>query len=133
MALKQLSVFLENREGRLEDLFSVINDNNIAVESFSLAENAEYGVLRLIVSDAEAAKSALKEKDFSASITDVIGVRLKGGFNDLKNVTDSLPKDLNIEYIYVLSTNEDSQSIVFKTKKVEEAEKVLRENGFDII
>ena len=63
MALKQLSVFLENREGRLEDLFNVFGENNIDIKSFSLAESTEYGVLRLIVSDPDKAKEALRNVD----------------------------------------------------------------------
>ena len=61
MALKQLSVFLENREGRLEDLFQVFEANNIEIQSFSLAESSEYGILRLIVSNPEIAKEELRE------------------------------------------------------------------------
>lgn len=133
MALKQLSVFLENREGRLEDLFNVFGDNNIDIKSFSLAESTEYGVLRLIVSDPEKAKSALRNVDFSASLTDVIAVELPTGFRGLQDVTDALPADLNIEYMYVLSTEEKHQAVVLKIKEIETVEKVLIEKGFTLV
>ncbi len=133
MALKQLSVFLENREGRLEDLFNVFGENNIDIKSFSLAESTEYGVLRLIVSDPEKAKEALRNVDFSASLTDVIAVELKNGFGGLQEVTKALPEDLNIEYMYVLSTEAEHQAIVLKIKEIEKVEKVLIEKGFTLV
>ena len=100
MALKQLSVFLENREGRLEDLFQVFEANNIEIQSFSLAESSEYGILRLIVSNPEIAKEELRAVDFSASLTDVVAVRLPGGFDSLKSVTDAVTSEYNIEYMW---------------------------------
>ena len=133
MALKQLSVFLENREGRLEDLFQVFDVNNIEIQSFSLAESSEYGILRLIVSNPEIAKEELRAVDFSASLTDVVAVRLPGGFDSLKSVTDAVTSEYNIEYMYVLSTEKDKQAIVFKIKNVEEVEKSLEEKGFTLI
>ena len=133
MALKQLSVFLENREGRLEDLFQVFEANNIEIHSFSLAESSEYGILRLIVSNPEIAKEELRAVDFSASLTDVVAVRLPGGFDSLKSVTDAVTSEYHIEYMYVLSTEKDKQAIVFKIKNVEEVEKSLEEKGFTLI
>ena len=133
MALKQLSVFLENREGRLEDLFQVFEANNIEIQSFSLAESSEYGILRLIVSNPEIAKEEVRAVDFSASLTDVVAVRLPGGFDSLKSVTDAVTSEYNIEYMYVLSTEKDKQAIVFKIKNVEEVEKSLEEKGFTLI
>ena len=133
MALKQLSVFLENREGRLEDLFQVFEAHNIEIQSFSLAESSEYGILRLIVSNPEIAKEELRAVDFSASLTDVVAVRLPGGFDSLKSVTDAVTSEYNIEYMYVLSTEKDKQAIVFKIKNVEEVEKSLEEKGFTLI
>jgi len=133
MALKQLSVFLENREGRLEDLFQVFEANNIEIHSFSLAESSEYGILRLIVSNPVIAKEELRAVDFSASLTDVVAVRLPGGFDSLKSVTDAVTSEYNIEYMYVLSTEKDKQAIVFKIKNVEEVEKSLEEKGFTLI
>ena len=133
MALKQLSVFLENREGRLEDLFQVFEANNIEIHSFSLAESSEYGILRLIVSNPEIAKEELRAVDFSASLTDVVAVRLPGGFDSSKSVTDAVTSEYNIEYMYVLSTEKDKQAIVFKIKNVEEVEKSLEKKGFTLI
>lgn len=133
MAFKQLSVFLENREGRLEDLFGSFAENNIDIKSFSLAENSDYGILRLIVSEPEKAKEILKAKDFSASVSDVIAVKLPNGFSSIKDLTDALPNDVNIEYMYVLNTDKDNQAIVFKTNNVLDIEKELITKGFTLI
>ena len=133
MALKQISVFLENREGRLEEFFKVVNDNNISVLSFSLAESTEYGVLRIIADDPDAALMVFKNSGFSASATDVIAVKLQEGFSGLKKVTDALPEDLNIEYMYVLSTEKETQSIILKIRDVLKAEKALKDSGLVLL
>ncbi len=133
MAFKQLSVFLENREGRLEDLFASFVENNIDIKSFSLAENSDYGILRLIVSEPDKAKDILKAKDFSASVSEVVAVKLDGGFTSIKELTDAVSSTTNIEYMYVLDTNVNNQSIVFKTNNVSETEELLRSKGFNLI
>ena len=81
----------------------------------------------------EIAKEELRAVDFSASLTDVVAVRLPGGFDSLKSVTDAVTSEYNIEYMYVLSTEKDKQAIVFKIKNVEEVEKSLEEKGFTLI
>ena len=87
----------------------------------------------MIVSNPEIAKEELRAVDFSASLTDVVAVRLPGGFDSLKSVTDAVTSEYNIEYMYVLSTEKDKQAIVFKIKNVEEVEKSLEEKGFTLI
>ena len=114
-------------------MFQVFAEQNIQIHSFSIAESSEYGILRLIVSNPEKAKDALRAVDFSASLTDVVAVKLPGGFDSLKSVTDAVTSGYNIEYMYVLSTVPGEQSIVFKIKDVAEVEKSLEEKGFELI
>ena len=71
MIIKQLSVFIENREGRMEAITGVLRDNDINILSLSLADTSEYGILRLIVSDDEKARQVLRDAGFSARLTDV--------------------------------------------------------------
>ena len=85
------------------------------------------------IDNPEIAKEELRAVDFSASLTDVVAVRLPGGFDSLKSVTDAVTSEYNIEYMYVLSTEKDKQAIVFKIKNVEEVEKSLEEKGFTLI
>ena len=72
MFVKQLSVFIENREGRLEQVTEVLKEQDINILSLSMADTTEYGMLRMIVSDPDKAKAALREKGFSAMLTDVL-------------------------------------------------------------
>ena len=76
MFVKQLSVFIENREGRLEQVTEVLKEQDINILSLSMADTTEYGMLRMIVSDPDKAKAALREKGFSAMLTDVLAVKL---------------------------------------------------------
>ena len=74
--MKQLSVFIENREGRLEDVLNLLKEENINIISLSLADTSDYGMLRLIVSDPQKGREALKENGFSATLNDVVAVTL---------------------------------------------------------
>ena len=74
--MKQLSVFIENREGRLEDVLNLLKEENINIISLSLADTSDYGMLRLIVSDPQKGCEALKENGFSATLNDVVAVTL---------------------------------------------------------
>ena len=74
MFIKQLSVFIENREGRLEKVLKTLKDNNINIISLSLADTSDYGVLRMITSNPEDGKKVLKDNGFSAMLTDVLAV-----------------------------------------------------------
>lgn len=76
MIIKQLSVFLENREGRIKDVLEILATNDINLVAISLADTSEYGLLRMIVSDPEKARKVLKEKQLSAMLTDVICIRV---------------------------------------------------------
>ena len=82
MFVKQLSVFIENREGRLEQVTEVLKEENINILSLSMADTTEYGMLRMIVSDPEKARNGLREKGFSAMLTDVLAVKLEDHSQD---------------------------------------------------
>lgn len=76
MFVKQLSVFIENRAGRLDEVLDVLKNENINIISLSLADTSDYGMLRLIVSDPQKGQTALKEKGISAKLTDILVVKL---------------------------------------------------------
>lgn len=116
MFIKQLSVFIENREGRLEKVTKTLGENNINIICISLADTSEYGMLRMIVSDPENAKTILKENGFSAMITNVIGVKLPHHFGMLNKLTQLLSDNsINIEYMYALTSGQNNASIIIKT------------------
>ena len=74
MTIKQLSVFLENKTGRINDVARILGEHGINMYAFSMAETADFGILRMIVSDVEAAKRVLREAKFAVTLTDVVGI-----------------------------------------------------------
>ena len=130
MFVKQLSVFIENREGRLEEVTEVLKNENINIASLSLADTTEFGMLRMIVSDPEKGKRVLKENGFSAMLTDVIAVKLPHEVGMLERLLQVLSRtSINIEYMYALTTCKENASMIVKTSDAEKALKALDENG----
>lgn len=129
--MKQVSVFLENRKGRLDECLSLLSDNNINVVSLSLADTTDYGMLRLIVSDPEKAKDALKGGGFSARLSDVVAVKLPHTVGSLQGALRVCSNNnINIEYMYALCTKTDEAAIVIKPSDISLAENVLTDNGY---
>lgn len=134
MYIKQLSVFIENREGRLAEVLDILGKNNINIVSLSLADTTDYGMLRLIVPQPVLAREALKQNGFSAMLTDVLVIRLAhrvGQLQELLNV--ACKADINVEYMYALSTGRDDAAIVLKTSDLKKASEVLAADGVEII
>ena len=130
--MKQLSVFIENREGRLEDVLNLLKEKNINIISLSLADTSDYGMLRLIVSDPQKGREALKENGFSATLNEVVAVTLPHKVGALQEILHVLCKEsLNVEYMYAFANGADA-SAVLKSDEPEKAVDVLRENGFDV-
>lgn len=131
MAIKQLSVFIENRTGRLEKVTETLKDNGINITSMSLADTSEYGLLRMIVSDPTKGKKVLKEAGFSAMLTDVLAVKLPNKIGMLHELLKVLV-DVNIEYMYALATNENA-SMVIKISDISAAVQSLLKHGFELV
>lgn len=126
MFVKQLSVFIENRQGRLEKVTEVLKQEGINIVSLSLADSSEYGVLRMIVSDPEKAKAILKKNDFSAMLTDVLAVKLPHEVGMLQNLLNVLSgSSINIEYMYALATGKDNASMIVKADDQKKAEELI--------
>ena len=128
--MKQLSIFLENREGRLEDVLSVLTEENINILSLSMADTSEYGMLRLLVSDPEKGRAVLKERGFSATLTDVLALKMEHRVGELHRVLKVLCNaGVNIEYMYALCTETDEAAMALKVSDMEQAERLMREAG----
>lgn len=128
--MKQLSVFIENREGRLEDVLNLLKEQKINIISLSLADTSDYGMLRLIVADPEKGRDALKENGFSATLNDVVAVVLPHKVGALQEVLHTLcAAKLNVEYMYALCTKTDEAAIVIKPSDLTKATEVLAEAG----
>ena len=134
MFIKQLSVFIENREGRLGEVLTALKENNINIVSLSLADTSDYGMLRMITSNPEEAKSVLKDKGFSAMLTDVLAVKLEHKVGELQEVLEIICKaGINVEYMYALATKNDDATIVIKTSNAEEAALLLQKEGAEFL
>ena len=129
MFVKQLSVFMENRQGRLEQVTDVLRPQNINILSLSMADTTEYGMLRMVVSDPELAKKALREEGFSAMLTDVLAVKLEDQVGELHKLTHILcSQGLNIEYMYALASA-DRRAMIVKASDGETAGKAIQDGG----
>lgn len=134
MYIKQLSVFIENREGRLEEVLDVLKKSSVNIVSLSLADTSEYGLLRLLVNKPEEGRDALRASGFSAMLTDVLGVKLCHRVGYLQELLEVICKNsINIEYMYALSTGTDDASIVIKTSDLEKAAEVLKRTDVELV
>ena len=130
MLAKQLSVFIENRQGRLGEVLNVLKENDINILSLSLADTTEYGLLRLIVNNPELGKEKLTEDGFSTILTDVIVLKITHQSGSLQGLLKILSdNNVNVEYMYGLSIDGEEASVVLKTSNVEMAELVFKNQG----
>ena len=129
--MRQLSIFLENRAGRLEDALNLLKDNGINIISLSLADTTDYGMLRLIVTDIDKAKETLKANGFSAHLSQVVAITLSHTVGSLQKALHVLAENgINIEYMYALCTKTDEAAIVIKPSDIERAEDILSKEGY---
>lgn len=134
MYVNQLSVFIENREGRLSDVLETLKEGKINIISLSLADTSDYGLLRMIVSDPVKAKDILKEKGFSAMLTEVLAVKISHTVGQLQVLLEKVCEaGINIEYMYVMENGSEYASIVMKTSDLEKAVSVLSDTGVELI
>ena len=130
MVAKQLSVFIENRQGRLGEVLTVLKANKVNILSMSLADTTEYGLLRLIVNDPALGKKKLTEEGFSTMLTNVLVLSIDHKAGSLQGLLSILSEsDINVEYMYGLSIDRDEASVVLKASDIEKADKILANNG----
>ncbi|MDR1976859.1 MAG: amino acid-binding protein [Campylobacteraceae bacterium] len=129
--LEQLSIFVENRQGELYSITSVLEKENISLLSIVLSDSSEFGILRLLTKDTIAAKTALVENGIMAQSTKAIGVRIVdqvGSFNKVVKILSDA--DIDIRYTYTVNEKNDG-IFVFKVddEKIEQASSLLEKNG----
>ncbi len=133
MFVKQLTVFIENRVGSLEEVAETLKANDVNILSVSLADTSEYGLLRMIVSDPEKGKQVLRESGFSAMLADVIAVRLENKVGMLQKLLRTVSAaGIAIEYMYVLATSEVGAMII-KTSDGPAAVNAIREAEIEVL
>ena len=132
MTVKQLSVFIENRQGRLGEVLKILKDNDVNILSISLADTTEYGLLRLIVNAPERGRDVLLAAGFSSMLTDVLIVKVPHVAGSLQSILTLIAeKNVNIEYMYGLSVETNDASIVVKTNELELACEILKNSNID--
>lgn len=123
MIIKQVSVFLENRAGRLSEVTGILAEKNVNIRTLSLADSSDYGVLRLIVDEPFKAVDFLKEKGFTSSLTDMIALEVQDQPGGLAKVLERIEKiGLNVAYMYAfVEKTEDKAAVVFRFEDTEKA------------
>ncbi len=133
MTLKQISIFLENKSGRLTEVLETLGKEKINIIALSIADTSEYGILRLIVSDPEKAYRLLKERGLSVNLTDVLSVETSTEAGSFAKVLRILSDDnISIEYMYAFSA-EGKAILVMRTEDKERAIEAIHKHKIKLI
>ena len=133
MIVKQISVFLENKTGRLNDVAALLGKSGINMTAFSVADNSDFGILRAIVSDPEKAQEVLKSNKFAVSLTDVICLHSPNTPGALSSALDILAKEnIYIEYMYAFAEGVGA-NIIIKPSNLQGCVEALQKNKLELI
>ena len=135
MSLKQLTVFVENKQGTLVAITDALAKNDVNIRALSIADTQDFGILRLIVTDYDKAASTLEKEGFLVKSTQVVGVKIGDEPGKLSNALDVLDKEgINMEYLYAfMSRTEKHAYVVLRVADNAHAEKALEDAGFHLI
>ena len=135
MAIKQLTVFVQNRKGTVVSVTDILSKSNVNLRALSIAETQDFGILRLIVNDEEAATRALLENGYLIKVIDVVGVKIGDAPGKLTEALDVLDKaDINVEYLYAfMARTEKHAYVVLRVEDNTLAESALTGAGFKMI
>ncbi len=135
MAIKQLAVFVENKHGSLNEIISLIADAGVDIRALSISETQDFGILRMIVSDLETAKTALRTNEYIYNVTDVVGASVPDRPGAMAGVIKLLSEnEINLEYVYAfLGSDHGSACVILRVADNEKAEKVLEAGGYHVI
>lgn len=134
MKIKQISIFLENRVGRIMEITDILSECNINIRALSLADTSDFGILRLIVDDVEKALGTLKDKGFIVKDSDVVAVEVPDRPGGLATVLKVLgKKEINVEYMYAFFEKEkDKALLIFRFEDPDRAISLLSESGIQV-
>lgn len=135
MRVEQISVFLENRAGRLAEITRVLGEAGVNIRALSLADTSDFGILRLIVSDNDKAKAALKESGFTVGKTNVVAVEVEDKPGGLNRILELLSKNnINVEYMYAFVQHSGENAvIIFRFDDIDAAVKLLADNNIKVL
>ncbi|GHV23306.1 hypothetical protein FACS189428_6640 [Clostridia bacterium] len=133
MLIKQLSIFLENKKGRFTDVAKILGEAGINMTAFTVSENSDFGILRLIVSDTEKAQQVLKEHQYAVSSTDVVCVHCPNRPGALAVVMSLITgAGIFVEYMYAFSSGEKAL-VIIRPDNLEKTVAVLSENKVELL
>jgi hypothetical protein len=135
MQIKQISVFLENSAGRLGEVTRVLAEANINIRAISIADTADFGILRLIVDKSDAAVEALTKGNFTTRLSDVVAVEIGDTPGSLARVMELFQKsNVNIEYLYAsLEGTVGKAVVILKLENFEQGLKIVTDNGLSMV
>jgi hypothetical protein len=133
--IRQVSVFLENRSGRMAKITTALGQEGVDIRALALADASDFGILRLVLTDTEKGVSILKAKGFTVRVTDVIAVKVDdhpGGLGALLTILENA--GLNLEYVYMLNHQTPDQAVfIFRFDNPDKALDVLSSNGLSVL
>ena len=134
MFAKQLTIFIENRTGRLSEVLNVLKQSEVNILSMSLADTTEFGLLRLIVDNPALGREKLNESGFSALLSDISIIKIPhktGSLQELLSIVDK--SGVSIEYMYGLSIDGDEAYVVLKASDAQKIDEILTENNVSTV
>ena len=134
MSIKQLSVFVENKAGKLKEITDIIASADIDIRAMSIADTKEFGILRVIVNDIDRAKQVLEDDGLVLSVTDVLGIRLEDRPGGLASIMGTLSEiSVNIEYMYAFLTRTENAYLVVRVADAETTGQALEAKGIMLL
>ena len=135
MHVEQISVFIENKFGRLAEVTRILGDAGVNIRTLSLADTSDFGILRLIVDHTDQAKSALKERGFTVSKTEVVAVEIPDRPGGLADVLQALDEEgINVEYMYAfVERNAENAVMIFRFDETRKAIAALSAREFAVL
>jgi len=135
MKVEQISIFLENKSGRLAEVTSVLSEAAINIRALYLADTADFGILRLIVNDTEKARQVLKDHGFTVEKTKVVAIEVPDRPGGLSSILNTIKDEgINVEYMYAFVEKSGENAIViFRFDEIEKSINILRQAGVRIL
>ena len=135
MAIKQLTVFVENKQGAVVNITQALSENNVNLRALSIAETEDFGILRLIVNNEAEAEKVLADSGYLIKVTDVVGVKIGDAPGKLSEALDVLDRNgINMEYLYAfMARTEKHAYVVIRVENNDTAEAALTSAGFHLV
>ena len=135
MKVRQISIFMENRAGRLAEVMQLLGDSGVNIRALSLADTSDFGILRLIVNDVDKALNALRKSGHTVSVTDVVAVEVPDRPGGLAGILGPLSQaGIKVEYMYAfVEKATDKAVVIFRFEDVESALKAIKKAGISVL